>query len=550
MIETEKVRRQKAKATEAKKGTSGGGEQASQKKSEKKRKANDSVRKISNREKRKLRVGSWNVCGFARSERKRLEIVDQVEQSDLDVVGIQETWELKDGDVVSKLGKYRWVGKARKGLDPKKRGEGGVGFLVKEHLFDVVEVVVKTEFEESLWLKIPGERGEKDLFLGNEYVAPSSKKVASKAQENFGQIGEDVQRFSRKGEVVMVGDFNSRVGKASSRGQAIGQHGEDKVNDNGVRMLEFLGSNELMVLNGRRECDKPEFTRQRAVCNEYSILDYILVDRGSTQIPELHDTTRDLHGVPSENEAFNRVFNKMEVDVWAQKEETSKADVGNVELEKEFTEDEVEASVRAELGIQSLRSGRDARKLTWQYRMCGMGEERLPRIVWEAKWANKKRGRQPTEWVKVVEDVWKGLDIDEDETLETEGLQGFKERISVARAEREEQNPRKETKDKEGLEVYGMLKEGIGFKDYLHGPMDAGTMLKVKFRTGDIGLRERRRRHRTVDDEDDEFKCDCGFECEARVHVVAECPLYKKEREVYVTELGTIDGTYGEMFEA
>ncbi|CAB1121386.1 unnamed protein product [Ectocarpus sp. CCAP 1310/34] len=182
--------------------------------------------------------------------------------------------------------------------------------------------------------------------------------------------------------------------------------------------------------------------------------------------------------------------------------------------------------------------------------MCGMGEERLPRIVWEAKWANKKRGRQPTEWVKVVEDVWKGLDIDEDETLETEGLQGFKEKISVACAEREEQNLRKESKDKEGLEVYGMLKEGIGFKDYLHGPMDAGTKLKVKFRTGDIGLRERRRRHRTVDDEDDEFKCDCGFECKDRVHVVAECPLYKKEREVYVTELGKIDGTYREMFEA
>ncbi|CAB1112570.1 unnamed protein product [Ectocarpus sp. CCAP 1310/34] len=45
-------------------------------------------------------------------------------------------------------------------------------------------------------------------------------------------------------------------------------------------------------------------------------------------------------GVPSENEAFDQVFKK-EVDAWAQKEEeTSKADVGNVELEKEFTEDE------------------------------------------------------------------------------------------------------------------------------------------------------------------------------------------------------------------
>ncbi|CAN0224628.1 unnamed protein product [Ectocarpus sp. 6 AP-2014] len=43
----------------------------------------------------------------------------------------------------------------------------------------------------------------------------------------------------------------------------------------------------------------------------------------------------------------------------------------------------------------------------------------------------KKKGRQPMEWVKDVEDVWKGFDIDEDETLETEGRQGFKEKISV-----------------------------------------------------------------------------------------------------------------------
>ena len=101
------------------------------------------------------------------------------------------------------------------------------------------------------------------------------------------------------------------------------------------------------------------------------------------------------------------------------------------------------AAVRAELGIRSLRSGRDARKLTWQYRMGGMGEERLPRIVWKAKWPNKQRGRQPTEWVKVVGGVWKGIEIDEDETLETEGIAGFKETISVAIAEREEQILRK-----------------------------------------------------------------------------------------------------------
>ena len=130
----------------------------------------------------------------------------------------------------------------------------------------------------------------------------------------------------------------------------------------------------------------------------------------------------------------------------------------------------------------------------------------MPRIVWKAKWANKKRGRQPTEWVKVVDGVWKGFDIDERKTLEMEGLEGFEEEISVAFARREKQNIAEEVKVKPGLGLYGLLKEGRGFKEYLHGPIDAGTKLKVKLRTGDIGLRERGRRYRAVVDEDDTFK--------------------------------------------
>ena len=148
-----------------------------------------------------------------------------------------------------------------------------------------------------------------------------------------------------------------------------------------------------------------------------------------------------------------------------------------------------------------------------------------------------------------MDGVWKGFDIDESKTLEMESLEGFKEEISVAFARRDKQNLAEEIRAKPGLDLYGLLQEGRGFKEYLHGPMDAGTKLKVKFRTGDIGLRERGRRYRTVADEDDKFKCDCGWECEDRVHVVAECSLYK-EREVFMTELGKIEGRCREMFEA
>ncbi|CAM9975707.1 unnamed protein product, partial [Ectocarpus sp. 8 AP-2014] len=76
--------------------------------------------------------------------------------------------------------------------------------------------------------------------------------------------------------------------------------------------------------------------------------------------------------------------------------------------------------------------------------------------------------------------------------------------MSVAFAEREERNLTIETKDKEGLHVYGILKRRNRFKRYLlHEPMDVGTKLKVKFRTGDIGIQERTQRFENVDNEDD-----------------------------------------------
>ena len=43
-----------------------------------------------------MRIGSWNVCGFATDERKSIKVAEKVRECDLDIVGIQESWE-KEG---------------------------------------------------------------------------------------------------------------------------------------------------------------------------------------------------------------------------------------------------------------------------------------------------------------------------------------------------------------------------------------------------------------------------------------------------------------------
>ena len=48
-------------------------------------------RRVGHDSERKLRIGSWNVCGFATDEPRRIEIAQQVSKRDLDIVGIQES---------------------------------------------------------------------------------------------------------------------------------------------------------------------------------------------------------------------------------------------------------------------------------------------------------------------------------------------------------------------------------------------------------------------------------------------------------------------------
>ena len=91
-----------------------------------------------------------------------------------------------------------------------------MGFLVKENRWDIIEVIRGTNFDEKTYLvriKIPGGRGEKYNFLDNIYMPPESKSTVKDIRRKFGRVAVDVQKYKRQEEVV-VGDFDSRLGKA------------------------------------------------------------------------------------------------------------------------------------------------------------------------------------------------------------------------------------------------------------------------------------------------------------------------------------------------
>ena len=77
-------------------------------------------------------------------------------------------------------------------------------------------------------------------------------------------------------------------------------------------------------------------------------------------------------------------------------------------------------------------------------------------------------------------------------------------------------------KEEKHLEIYGGLREDIGMKTYLHGPMDYAKKLKLRFRVGILDLPKTRKIYTSSRKEEDVATnmCSCGTTIESWTHRV------------------------------
>jgi len=165
----------------------------------------------------------------------------------LDVCAVVDTGLSKAGNVAMEQVAARkgmvWVGKGR------KRRSGGMGFLVVgEWKIEVLKWVV----DSVGWIQVSS-KVEK-LVVGAVYRAPSMN-----LGDVLAGITGDVMRYRGRGTMVLVGDFNCRVGELPNRVLVEGEEetreirrkSEDKrVTSEGKQFMEWVRGLNLMVLNG------------------------------------------------------------------------------------------------------------------------------------------------------------------------------------------------------------------------------------------------------------------------------------------------------------
>ena len=102
----------------------------------------------------RFRLGSWNVQGL-NCTHKQVEISEILHKNNIDLLAVQESWEVTGKSKFFVPG-YTWFGKPRSKESCKnlKRGDGGVGFLVRDGLEEIISIINDVEYDESIWLKL------------------------------------------------------------------------------------------------------------------------------------------------------------------------------------------------------------------------------------------------------------------------------------------------------------------------------------------------------------------------------------------------------------
>ena len=148
--------------------------------------------------------------------------------------------------------------------------------------------------------------------------------------------------------------------------------------------------------------------------------------------------------------------------------------------------------VRGYMGLDTLQSHRDRAKLKWWYKLVTfcLRIATLPKQLFNKEWNIKPhRGRQKKVCSRMVDDIFKSLDIDKSEWREdiecgdsssTSYLACVQECISERESRRFEEGINTKVK----LDIYKRFGKSVEFKKYLHGVSDAGSRLLFRFRSG------------------------------------------------------------------
>ena len=161
----------------------------------------------------------------------------------IDIAAMSETRLAEEDELIEKGSEFSifWVGKTK-----SEKREGGVGFAIKSDLVENLERPAGIT-DCTMELRVPLPCGR---FLSVLSVYDSTLQAIEEVNLAFyGALREAITKISVEEKLIILGDFNARVGKDWETWNSLGRHGIGKINSNGLRLLELCSELKLVICN-------------------------------------------------------------------------------------------------------------------------------------------------------------------------------------------------------------------------------------------------------------------------------------------------------------
>ncbi len=110
---------------------------------------------------------------------------------------------------------FVWYSRERK-EQKRRNGEGGVGILIKKNV-GRTQIIKSSKKFDTMWIKLEREDSKLTFFIAAVYISPEGLPRGKEGAEQLAELEVDVMEFRKQGYVIVMGDFNARIGTWNRR---------------------------------------------------------------------------------------------------------------------------------------------------------------------------------------------------------------------------------------------------------------------------------------------------------------------------------------------
>ena len=180
-----------------------------------------------------------------RPERRSALIAHELSRLNIDIAALSEVLFSGEGSLQEHGAGYTlyWSGKPE-----TERRLSGVGFMVRNSIASKLENQPTGHSDRIISMRLPL-RNQQYATLFSVY-SPTLKAEPAEKDRFYSDLRSLIQSTPADDQVVILGDFNARVGQDSEAWKGVlGKHGVGNCNENGRLLLEFCAEKQFTITN-------------------------------------------------------------------------------------------------------------------------------------------------------------------------------------------------------------------------------------------------------------------------------------------------------------